>query len=171
MKKVKKYIFKIAGISIMSLTLTTSPILAETDPGWGSQTPNINVPTNTYNDIWKTPMNAAAAAWNGTATKVTVGYLSSSKNKVLAASYADTWYGLSSSANPGPFTIKLNSRTINNDATNFSNFVKSTLVHEYGHIFCLDHTTKTSIMNSSRNRNTMTTPQTFDISEVNSVYK
>ncbi|MBE5967253.1 MAG: hypothetical protein E7255_09865 [Lachnospiraceae bacterium] len=171
MKKLERFFFEIAVMSIMSLVLTSAPILAETDPSWGSQTPHINVPTNTYNDTWKTPMNAAAVAWNGTDTKVTVGVLSTSKNSVLAASYTDTWYGTASSANPGPFTIKLNARTISNDATNFANFVQSTLVHEYGHIFCLDHTTKTSIMNSSRDRNTMITPQAFDVSEVNSVYK
>lgn len=170
-KKLEKNIFKTAVISIMSLVLTTAPILAETDPDWGSQSPNIDVPYNTYNDTWKTPMKAAAAAWIVTDTKVTIGVLTSSKNSVIASSYSDTWYGNASSANPGPFTIKLNSRTISRDATNFSNFVQSTLVHEYGHIFCLDHTIKTSIMNSSRDRNTMITPQSFDVSEVNSVYK
>lgn len=171
MKKIVKNISKIVAFSIMSLTLIISPVFAETDPSWGSQSPNIDVPTNNYNDSWKEPMNAAAHAWNSTETKVLVGFLVTSKNKLLASNYTDTWYGVSTSANPGPFTIKLNARTINKDASNFSNFVKSTLVHEYGHIFCLDHTTKTSIMNSSRNRNTMTIPQKFDISEVNSVYK
>ena len=171
MNKLLKKCFRIIIIFIFALTLTTATISAETDPKWGSQSPNINVPNNNYNDNWKAPMNAAAVAWNGTPTKVTVGFSSSSKNKLLADSYSDTWYGLSTSANPGPFTIKLNSRTINRDASNFYNFVKSVLVHEYGHIFCLDHTTKVSIMNDSRNRNTMTTPQQFDINEVNSVYK
>lgn len=161
--------------SILTLTLllnlSTNIVLAETDRNWGSQSPYINVPSNNYNDTWKKPMEAAAIAWNDTPTRVLVGISSSSKNQVIAASYSDTWYGSASSANPGPFTIKLNSRTINRDATNFYNFVKSTLVHEYGHIFCLDHTSKTSIMNSSRNRNTMTNPQKFDIDEVNTVYK
>ncbi|MCL2320987.1 MAG: M10 family metallopeptidase domain-containing protein [Oscillospiraceae bacterium] len=117
-------------------------------------------------------MDDSATAWNVTATRVTVSSSTSSPNKILADNYADTWYGLSSSANPGPFTIKLNARTINAVATNFYNFVKSTLVHEYGHIFCLDHTAvQASIMYLDRNRNVMTTPQQFDISEVNSVYK
>lgn len=171
MKKTPRNFLRTMGISTFLLALTTTVVSAETDPGWGSQSPSIDVPWNSYNDTWRAPMDAAASAWNGTPTKVTVGFLSSSRNKLLADSYQDTWYGLSSSANPGPFTIKLNSRTINRDASNFYNFVKSTLVHEYGHIFCLDHTTKTSIMNSNRDRNTMTTPQQFDIDEVNSVYK
>lgn len=158
------------ALALTILNFSTSIVLAETDPDWGSQSPSIDVPTNNYNDTWRIPMEAAAVAWNGTPTLVTVGVLSSSKNKVLAASYSDTFYGQASSANPGPFTIKLNSRTISRDATNFSNFVQSVLVHEYGHIFCLDHTAQTSIMNDGRNRNTMKTPQQFDIDEVNSVY-
>ena len=165
----KKFFCYIAALTLL-LTLSTNIVFAETDPDWGSQSPSINVPINNYNDTWKDPMLAAAAAWNGTPTLVTVGTLSSSSNQVLAASYSDTWYGEASSANPGPFTIKLNSRTINRDARNFYNFVKSTLVHEYGHIFCLDHTSQTSIMKTSRNRDTMTNPQQFDIDEVNSVY-
>jgi hypothetical protein len=170
MKKILQKCFSIIAVFMFVLT-TTTMVSAETDPDWGSQSPHINVPYNNYNEAWRTPMDAAAIAWNGTPTLVTVGFLSSSSNKLLAASYSDTWYGTSSSANPGPFTIKLNSRTINRDATNFSNFVQSVLVHEYGHIFCLDHTSQTSIMNDTRNRNTMTTPQQFDIDEVNSVYK
>lgn len=165
----KRFFCFILALTLL-LNLSTNIVFAETDPDWGSQSPSINVPINNYNDTWKDPMLAAASAWNGTPTLVTVGVLSSSSNQVLAASYSDTWYGNASSANPGPFTIKLNSRTINLDATNFYNFVKSTLVHEYGHIFCLDHTSQTSIMNSSRDRNIMTTPQQFDIDEVNSVY-
>lgn len=152
------------------LTLQKTTIFAETDPDWGSQTPGIYVPFNTYNDTWRAPMDDAASAWTGTPTPVSVGFSTATSNQLIAASYTDTWYGTASSANPGPFTIKLNSRTINLDATNFYNFVKSTLVHEYGHIFCLDHTLQTSIMNTSRNRNIMTTPQQFDIDEVNSVY-
>lgn len=171
MKKKSYNFLKMIVICILVQTLAIRPVSAETDPNWGSQTPHIGVSLGNYNNTWKVPMNDAGIAWNGTPTRVTVGISSSSSNKVLVSSYSDTWYGLASSANPGPFTIKLNSRTITKDASNFTNFVKSTLVHEYGHIFCLDHTTRTSIMNSSRNRNTMTTPQQFDIDEVNSVYK
>ncbi|GLX66626.1 hypothetical protein [Paenibacillus glycanilyticus] len=160
----------ICAVLIFTLLLSANVVFANTDPDWGSQSPNINVPPITYNNTWKTPMEAAASAWNGTATLVTVGTLSSSKNSLIVSSYSDTWYGNSSSANPGPFTIKLNSRTINRDATDFANFVQSVLVHEYGHEFCLDHTSQTSIMNDSRNRNTMKVPQPYDVSEVNTVY-
>lgn len=148
-------------------------VYAETDPGWGSQTPKINLPypSDLFNSTWSKPISDAYSAWNSTSNKVNVRMLSTSKNRLYAAGYSDTWYGNSSPANPGPFTIKLNARTINNDAYNLPNFIKSTMVHELGHIFCLDHTTKTSIMNGYRNRNTMTTPQKFDITEVNSVYK
>lgn len=65
------------------------------------------------------------------------------------------------------------SRTISNKATNISNFAKSTVTHEFGHVFWLcdnPTTNKSSIMKSSRNRNTMTVPQTFDIDNVNAKY-
>lgn len=170
MKK-KPNIIKMIAVCTLIPLLITGTVSAETDPGWGSQDPHIGVSLGNNNSIWKTPIYDAGIAWNGTPTKVSVGIASSSPNKVIVSSYSDTWYGNATSANPGPFTIKLNLRTINKDASNFSNFVKSTLVHESGHIFCLDHTSRTSIMNSSRNRNTMTKPQQFDIDEVNSVYK
>ena len=35
------------------------------------------------------------------------------------------------------FTIKVNARTISADATNFNNFAKSTVTHEFGHVFWL----------------------------------
>lgn len=172
MRKIPKKVFSIIAVCILVLVLMTTMVSAETDPGWGTQDPQIDVPFNNYSDTWSLPMRIAAAEWNSTPTKVSIAVSSSSKNQVLAASYSDSWYGLASSANPLPFTIKLNARTISRDATNLSNFIKSVLVHEYGHIFCLDHTnTKASIMYSSRDRNTMTTPQQFDIDEVNTVYK
>lgn len=99
--------------------------------------------------------------------------------KKYADKYADTWYGLtsqtynSSTGYTTKFTIKVNARTISADATNFNNFAKSTVMHEFGHVFQLcdnPNTSKSSIMKYSRNRNGMTAPQTFDVDNVNAKY-
>lgn len=71
------------------------------------------------------------------------------------------------------FDITLNSRTISRDATNVSNFIQSVFVHELGHsIWLRDNppTTSPSIMSHSRDRDTMTDPQTYDINAVNAKY-
>lgn len=55
--------------------------------------------------------------------------------------------------------------------TSVYNFVMS---HEFGHLFWLcDNpvTSSPSIMDYNRNRNTMTSPQQFDISNVNAKYR
>ncbi|AZS15913.1 hypothetical protein [Paenibacillus lutimineralis] len=134
---------------------------------------DVKYPDN-LNDTWKTPISNGISAWNGTATKVTIGYLSSSTNSITAAQYSDTWYGLNTQwKSPYKYTIQLNARTIARDATNFSNFVKGTTVHEFGHCFFLKdnpNTTLASIMKYTNNFNTVTTPQQYDINDVNSVY-
>jgi len=129
---------------------------------------------NNLNDTWLTPISNGVSAWNGTATKVTIGYLSSSTNSITAAQYSDTWYGLNTQwSSPYKYTIQLNARTIVRDATNFSNFVKGATVHEFGHCFFLKdnpNTTLASIMKYTNDFNTVTTPQQYDINDVNSVY-
>lgn len=99
--------------------------------------------------------------------------------KKYADKYNDTWYGLtsqtynSSTGYTTKFTIKVNARTISADATNFNNFAKSTVTHEFWHVFWLcdnPNTSKSSIMKYSRNRNGMTAPQTFDVDNVNAKY-
>lgn len=99
--------------------------------------------------------------------------------KKYADKYDDTWYELtsqtynSSTGYTTKFTIKVNARNISADATNFNNFAKSTVTHEFGHVFWLcdnPNTSKSSIMKYSRNRNSMTAPQTFDVDNVNAKY-
>ena len=83
--------------------------------------------------------------------------------KKYADKYNDTWYGLTSQT--------YNSST--GYTTNFNNFAKSTVTHEFGHVFWIcdnPNTSKSSIMKYSRNRNDMTAPQTFDVDNVNAKY-
>lgn len=100
-----------------------------------------------------------------------------SQNYILASQYLDEWYGIEiptpSSGYITSFIIKLNTRTIADNATNFSNFAQSVLVHELGHVFWLKDnpgTTSSSIMKYSRNRNLMILPQQYDINNVNAKY-
>lgn len=140
----------------------------------GSSEPAISLQSPGVNQTWAAPIVDAMSTWNGTSTPVYISFSSSSPNTLTAASYSDTWYGLNTQSNGiYTFKIQLNSRTINRDATNFYNFVKATTVHEFGHCFFLadnPNTTSASIMKYSTNFNVTTTPQTYDINDVNTAY-
>jgi hypothetical protein len=174
-KSLSKFIFTLM-IALAFILSNNNNIYAEVG-STGSPSPGINCvyPSN-LNSTWTTPISSGVLAWNGTPTLVTIGWLSSSPNTITAANYADTWYGLNTQwMSPSyHYTIQLNATTINKDATNFDNFVKSTTAHEFGHSFRLKdnpNTTLASLMKYSRDRNTLTTPQQYDIDDVNSVYK
>ncbi|MFC7246779.1 hypothetical protein ACFQO7_30250 [Catellatospora aurea] len=127
-----------------------------------------------YNSQWQGPMDKAISNWNVTATPVWITKSSSAPSWVTAASYSNTWYGLYSTHwNFGRyFDIKLNSRTIAADASNFSNFVTAVFVHELGHGLNLADNPSTS--QASRMKyglwDSQTTPQQYDINDVNSYY-
>ncbi|MER6826161.1 hypothetical protein ABT352_09245 [Streptosporangium sp. NPDC000563] len=135
----------------------------------GMAAPNFTVRPYSYNSSWQGPMDRALSNWNATATPAYIGKSSGSSSTIVAASYSNTWYGLYTSYG-SYFKIQLNSRTISADASNFSNFVTSVFVHELGHALSLAHNDLTSIMNHGRPRNTMTTPQSHDVSDVNAYY-
>ncbi|MGX9808846.1 matrixin family metalloprotease (plasmid) [Exiguobacterium acetylicum] len=59
---------------------------------------------------------------------------------------------------------------LNDYAVKNSNVAQSAGVHELGHAFGIAHNSGTSIMNSSRDRNSMITPQTDDVNGVKSIY-
>ncbi|SFS06166.1 zinc metalloprotease [Anaeromicropila populeti] len=160
-----------------SVLINSGYIILAADPflDYGVSSANVSVKfASGINSTWTTRLNNSIAAWNATDTPVTIAKSSSSSNTVYADYYSDTWYGLKSSIVSNniltSFTIKINSRTITNDATNVSNFAQSTTVHEFGHVFWLcdnPNTTQSTIMSYSRDRNTMITPQQFDIDNVN----
>jgi hypothetical protein len=127
------------------------------------------------NATWSAPMDASLSAWTATPTPVVLSKSSGSDNTVTVASFSDTWYGYYDPCFWSDcFEMSLNSRTINRDASNWYNFVKSTFVHELGHGLSLadnpTESTAASIMRHTRNRNTMHVPQAYDIQEVNSYY-
>lgn len=180
MKKIKKLLGIVMSICFI---FGSSMAVYAADPyiNCGSETGKVSVKSysDKYNDTWVSVINNGISAWNNSKANVSISVSSSSSNTIEAAQYNDTWYGLTTQTyNTATgytisFVMKINARTINNDATNFSNFAKSTVTHEFGHVFWLcdnPTTNKSSIMKYSRNRNTMTVPQTFDIDNVNAKY-
>lgn len=180
MKKIKKLS---SLVLIFTLLLSTTALVHAADPylNYGSKSGKITVKnySNSYNSKWVSIINNARSAWNSSKAKVSISTSKSSKNKVEAAKFNDSWYGLcsqsynTSTGYTTKFTIKVNARTISKDAKNFNSFAKSTVAHEFGHVFwlCDNPSTKSSsLMKYSRNRNRLTTPQSFDIKNVNKKY-
>lgn len=125
-----------------------------------------------YNSTWMTAINNARASWNSHAA-LNIYTQTGSGSSITVASYADTWYGLYSYPALDKRVIKINSRTISRDATNFANFSRSTVAHEFGHGFCLidnPNTTSSSLMKHSRNRNTLYAPTSYDWADINANY-
>lgn len=169
----------ILGCSLIFTTLSSKMnVLA--DPYMGAGMPSCSYSVKfggNYNSSWTSYLNNSIGAWNSTSTPVIISQPSSASNILYAGSYSDSWLGNYTlkwtNGVVSGFTIKVNSRTISNAATNFANFAQSTTVHEFGHSFSLDDdptTNRSTIMSYSRNRNTMIRPQQFDIENVNAYY-
>ncbi|WP_152600474.1 hypothetical protein [Bifidobacterium biavatii] len=148
---------------------------------YGSKTGTINVKnySDKYNDQWISIIDNGISAWNNSRANVAISTKLFSNNSIEAARYDATWYGLTtqtyntSTGYTSKFVVQVNAKTISADASDFANFAKSTVTHEFGHVFWLvdnPSTAQSSIMKYSRNRNIMTTPQTFDINNVNAKY-
>ncbi|HUC91410.1 MAG TPA: hypothetical protein VMS09_05175 [Paenibacillus sp.] len=113
-----------------------------------------------------------------TAVGTTMTQNSGSGNKCYYRSgYLETWYGLYSKPNTY-FTIKINKDKLSADYPGYLwNASVSTSTHEFGHaqyLADLDETgtpayKTTSIMSYARDRKTMTTPQSHDISDIQSM--
>lgn len=130
-----------------------------------------------YNSTWQPRLDQALTNWYNTPTPAWIQKSSSAASWLTAASYPDTWYGLYQPYGSGSgryFHISLNARTIYNDASNWNNFVTSCFTHELGHGLSLNDNppvaSNASIMRHDRNRNVMTTPQQYDINDVNNFY-
>ncbi|MCB7135984.1 hypothetical protein [Cellulosimicrobium marinum] len=176
-----------AAASIVALLLLMTGVesaAAATYTSNGMPRASFTVYRPSYNSTWNSPLGLAEKGWAAvpeakikrTGTKPALGHY----NSAVVGSYTADWYGVytrrydSSIVYTGYlFTIKLNSRTINKSASNFSNFVRSVYVHEYGHAFSLADNpsgSQASIMKESRNRNSMVYPSTSDKANVSARY-
>lgn len=59
---------------------------------------------------------------------------------------------------------------LNDYSVKVASVAQSTSVHELGHALGLGHSSKTSIMNTSRDRTKITTPQTDDLNGIKNIY-
>lgn len=179
MKFKKKFL-----VILMAITLVSAMTVYAADPylsyGLKSGKTTVKSYSNSYNDVWVKILDNSRSAWNNASSHTNISTSSSSKNSIQAARFSDSWYGLCSQTynritrHTSKFVIKVNARTIGENAENVSNFAQSVTVHEFGHTFWLCDNPKTSsssIMKYSRDRNKMTKPQRFDITNVNNKYK
>lgn len=121
------------------------------------------------------------SAWNCTSTPVWITSVPGSGHSwAIDGQYGDEWYGCYTIitrkyifwGRATKFKIELNRTLLVGES---DNFWQSVLVHEFGHSLCLGDNPNpsvpnSSIMNYARNRNTLLTPQTDDISGVNYAY-
>jgi hypothetical protein len=164
----------VAAASVLVLAASPAPARADYFSG-GWPTGWSYIRPYSYNSSWQGPMDRSLNNWNATASPADIQKVSGASNYVTAASYADSWYGYYNKyCSIGCYyTVRLNARTISATATNFANYVTSVMVHEFGHALSMadnPNTTRTSIMKESRPRNSMITPQAYDVEEVNRYY-
>lgn len=162
---------------VSTLLLTLIPAGAATadegDPFTfsGQESPEIRILPYSYNPTWQAPMDAAITNWNATYSPVKITKTSLSSSTIEAKSLSATWYGYYWRIGPTALKIELNARMISLKATNFSKYVTSVLVHEYGHALSLAHRdNQDSIMNRGRARNSMVKPSTSDVTNVKRAY-
>lgn len=173
----KKLFFSVILLGGLIMLSSAAAYAAYLTFGW----PNKNIPVKSYsfNETWQVPMDKSLENWNDANAKVTFSKNSSSENSISAAQYEWEDYARNyltvSGSTLTKFRVEMNARTISRDREDgkFGNFVQSVFVHELGHAIWLDdnpNTTSSSIMKYSRNRNTMTNPQTYDINNVKAKY-
>lgn len=132
--------------------------------------------TTTQNATWSSIITTSRDAWNksGAGVIVSTTMTGTSPHKLTVDSYpAESWYGVCYKYPDGNVVatsslIRINTSTIGAS----TNFRRSTVTHEIGHLFWLGDnpkTTEISLMSYSRDKETVYVPQAFDV--YNILYK
>lgn len=130
------------------------------------------------NSTWLSAINNGRNAWNNHSSfPGSISVYSGCTSYLQVGSYGLSWLGLYSPLVTGyQYRIRLDSANLNNhigsNGYSFANVVKSTTAHEFGHALKLgDHSNAPSLlMSSARNRNSVTSPTTYEVNESNSYY-
>ncbi|PLR75236.1 peptidase [Bacillus sp. V3-13] len=127
----------------------------------------------TGSSVIKTGWQNAITSWHGKQSKVRFTYSSGSTSKLNSwYETSSTYYGRMYTSYDAfkfvtKFTGELNAGNTNITKTNVA---QSSGVHELGHAMGIDHVSGTSIMNTSRDRTRIYTPQTDDVNGINAIY-
>lgn len=171
----KKFILTLVALICILSASFSSDASAYVKTGWklSSTTQSFKWGASLQDGLYKTGWNNAIASWeNATASNVKLNFFYHSSSVHFLTRWTEkdsTYYGKMITTSKNGIVTKYQGY-LNDYAVKNSNVAKSTAVHELGHALGLDHNKGTSIMNSARNRNTMTKPQTDDINGVKSIY-
>ena len=134
------------------------------------------VRTENVTGEYLTAFHRARTAWGSSGAGTTIAVLSSAANVIKVVNSSEGWYGLYtplqvSGQYVNSFRIEINSRTIERDAPTGSrtNWMQSTIAHEFGHAYWLSdnpNTSQTSLMKHSRDRAVVTGPTAYDVENV-----
>lgn len=124
------------------------------------------------NGVIKTGWIDGASSWR-TSTSENVRFFNDSKSVNFLTRFTDAdtgYFGKMVTTAPNN-RVTLFKGYLNDNAVASASVAKSTAVHELGHALGLDHNSSgKSIMDSSRDRTKMTTPQTDDLDGIKAIY-
>lgn len=165
----------ICAFVILMVAYPVTPASAAGCTSSGMSNRSFNVKYTSVNDQWVGGFNTARSRWNSAGVGASIGYSGRSTANMTAGRYSDSWFGLYIPRNDwgNTFTIKVNARALSaSSASNqYWNWVLSTSTHELGHSLRLPDNPipgnpNGSLMNHSRNRNTVGWPTSYDKSFV-----
>ncbi|GAB4086318.1 hypothetical protein GCM10028784_29480 [Myceligenerans cantabricum] len=145
--------------------------------GGGMNSRSFCVQNPSVNPTWLSPINSGRNRWNNPSSfPGSISVYSGCTSTLRVGSYGGSWLGLYNPTVTGyQFDIRLDSANLNShinaNGYAFSNVVRSTTAHEFGHSLRLGHSSASNLlMSRSRNRNVIQGPQTSEVNESNSYY-
>ncbi|MEV4628665.1 hypothetical protein AB0J90_20580 [Micromonospora sp. NPDC049523] len=168
----------VAAVIVATVTLQPVGPARATYYSGGMWSAHFPIRSYSYNSTWQVPLDRALTNWYNTPTAAWIEKSASAPSWLEASSFPDTWFGLYTPYGSGSgryFRIQMNSRTLSaSSGGNFANWVTSSFTHELGHALSLNDNppvaASASLMRHDRNRATLTTPQQYDINDVNNFY-